>query len=51
MLKLLEAKHAKTFNRHMAVMKHTATTLIRTIEQIKVSISSKSFDVVLNNCN
>jgi len=34
MLKLLEAKHAKTFNRHMAVIKDTATTLILRIEQI-----------------
>ena len=36
MLKLLEAKHAKTFNRYMAVMKYTATTLIPGIEEIEV---------------
>jgi hypothetical protein len=36
MLKPLEAKHARTFNRHMAVMKYTATTLILRTEQIKV---------------
>lgn len=36
MLKILEAKHAKTFNRHMAVTKYTATTLSLKIEQMKV---------------